>query len=226
MEPLQLALDTSASLPTVAILRGNTLLHEWIGPAEQHHSSTLLQGISACLQKSELEAQKLSFLSIGTGPGMFTGLRVGIATAKFFADIHNLPVAPVSSLLALALAAKTQNKEKNIWALSDAKSQRVYALHIKKNTLCPELEPNDNEEQALTPEEAAKLMLQNDYLLGEGAELFAKHWPKYIELAEKPLHTLRAFHIGEAGYTLFQKKKTITATQLQPRYLKTGQAHL
>src|SRR5262245_40336061 len=98
--PLHLALDTSAARPTVAVLRGEDVLAEWMGPGALKHHETLLAGVHECLQRSGFALSDLGYLSVGVGPGLFTGLRIGVITAKFLADPLGLRCVPVSSLLA------------------------------------------------------------------------------------------------------------------------------
>ena len=111
-QPLHLALDTSASRPTVAMMRGEEVLAEWLGPGELKHHETLLAGIDECLRASGFAPKDLGFLSVGIGPGMFTGLRIGIVTAKFLADPLNIPCVAVSSLLALGWQCGEVGKRK------------------------------------------------------------------------------------------------------------------
>ena len=225
----QLALDTSASLPSVAVLKDNIVVSEWLGDQASHHSASLLQGIDTCLQNAKIQQSDLNFLSVGVGPGMFTGLRVGIATAKFFAAVLKIPVASVSSLSALALGAKAYAKPGQLlWALHDARSQRVYARSVVFEKLSAEflINMDDAEEVALTPEEAAKKIKVGDLLIGEGAKLFLSHWPEGAQFVPDAANILLAKFVGEIGHNLFEKNKLITAAKLEPRYLKTGQTHL
>ena len=229
MKQIQLALDTSASRPTVAILSGSQVLAEWLGSKEEHHSVSLLAGIDNVLQTAKLQAKDLHFISVGIGPGMFTGLRIGVATAKFFADLHNLPVAAVSSLLGLTLGAddtKGLASTAHVWAMNDARSGRVYALCISADKLNSAHSTEENEEVALTPEEILPHLQNGDLLLGEGAEIFQSSWPSTVKLAAGDLHILKARHIAAAGLEIFQKGKCLSAVELLPRYLKTGQRHL
>ncbi|RZA06700.1 MAG: tRNA (adenosine(37)-N6)-threonylcarbamoyltransferase complex dimerization subunit type 1 TsaB, partial [Proteobacteria bacterium] len=85
-ELLHLAIDTSTSRPSVALMKGRTCLHDWLGPDALRHHETLLQGVDACLKAADHRLADIDFLSCGVGPGMFTGLRIGITTAKFLAD--------------------------------------------------------------------------------------------------------------------------------------------
>ena len=102
--PLLLALETATPAVSVALLRGEEVLAERRaapGPA----SETLLVAIDALLRGAQVEASGLEAFAVSIGPGSFTRLRVGIATAKGLAFGTGRPVAAVSSLAALARAA-------------------------------------------------------------------------------------------------------------------------
>jgi tRNA threonylcarbamoyladenosine biosynthesis protein TsaB len=223
---LQLALDCSTSRPTVALIDGEHILTEWLGQEGQHHSASLLAGIDHCLENASKTLRDLKFISVGVGPGMFTGLRIGVASAQFLADMHQLSVAPVSSLRALALAAENEKFTGRIWALNDARSQRVYALPIAREELYSLDFNATDEEIALPPTEVAAQIKAGDFLLGEGAQVFKNEWPKEAILAPLELHILQARYVGKIGAILARENKLISPKELQPKYLKTGQAHL
>ncbi len=219
MDPIQLALDTSTARPLAAVLRGSTVLAEWSGPAGTSHSETLLSGIDECIKASGIALKDMNFLSCGVGPGMFTGLRVGVATAQFLADSLGVNIAPVSSLLALALGAK-EMAGKRIWALNDAKSGRVYAL-------CLEM-PKGEEEAALDPKDLANQLRPGDILVGEGAAIYRDLWPQEVTIAAEPELFLRAGYVGRIGHAIFTENKLLAPQKVLPRYLKTQetQRHL
>jgi len=221
--PLQLALDSSASRPTVAVLRGEQTIAEWLGPGQLKHHETLLAGVHECLGKSGFTLKDLAFLSVGIGPGMFTGLRIGIVTAKFLADPLGLPCVPVSSLLATAFQTGSVG-EGRLWVLGDAKSRRVYALPL--DSFAPNFSPPPGEEVATTPEETAAQIKAGDKLVGEGALLYGGLWPAGAQLLEENRHALRGGAVGVLGARRYALGFTCTATELEPKYLKTGQPHL
>jgi tRNA threonylcarbamoyladenosine biosynthesis protein TsaB len=222
-ELLHLALDTSASRPTVALMRGEEALAEWLGPGDLKHHETLLAGVDLCLKQSGFALADLAYLSVGCGPGMFTGLRIGVVTAKFLADPLGIPCVPVSSLVALAWQSGEVGKRK-VWALSDAKSKRVYALGLE--SFLPDFGAPEGEEIALPPAEAAKQMAAGDLLIGEGAELYRDLWPAGTELLPPGKHALKAGSVGVLGAKRYGLALTCTPTELEPKYLKTGQPHL
>ncbi len=222
-ELLQLAIDTSASRPTVAVLQGENVLAEWIGPGALKHHETLLGGIDECLRTSGFQLTDLAFLSVGVGPGLFTGLRIGLITAKFLADPLGIPCVPVSSLVALAHQSEAVGKGK-LWVLGDARSRRVYSLAFTE--FLPDYSAPEGEESAMAPEAAAAMMKPGDTLIGEGALLFKDLWPAGIRLLPEEFHALRGGAVGGIGAKRYRLALTCSPTELEPKYLKTGQAQL
>ncbi len=221
--PLQLAIDTSASRPTVAILRGEQIIAEWLGPSGLKHHETLLSGVDECLKRSGFALSDLSFLTVGIGPGLFTGLRIGIITAKFLADPLGIPCVAVSSLLALAWQSG-QVGQGRLWVLGDARSRRVYALPVE--SFAPDFSSSEDEAVACPPEEAATRISAGDMLVGEGALLYKDLWPAGTQLLPEESHALKGGSVGALGAKRYALALTCSATELEPKYLKTGQAHL
>jgi tRNA threonylcarbamoyl adenosine modification protein YeaZ len=101
-----LAIDTATSRVAVAI--GNpdgTRIAEVMWPAGHRHGETLLPAIEGLLVEAGLARADLGGIVVGTGPGTFTGLRVGLATAKALAHGLGIPIAGVSTGAALLEAA-------------------------------------------------------------------------------------------------------------------------
>lgn len=223
MELLQLAIDTSTSRPAAAVLRGERCLAEWIGPAGLKHHETLLAGIDETLRRAGFQPRDLHFLSVGIGPGMFTGLRIGVTTAKFLADPISIPCVPVSSLVALAYQAAGGGASR-VWAMNDAKSRRVYAYGASE--LSHDFQPSSDEEVAFAPEEVATRLRPGDLLIGEGALLYKDLWPEGVALAPEEKHALSAASVGSIGAKRYALGFSCTPAELLPKYLKTGQSHL
>ena len=99
-----LGLDTSTADAAVAVTRdGEVLSEERVGPGESghpRHSEALMPAIERCIELTGWEA--IERLAVGAGPGSFTGLRIGIATARALAQARGLPLVAPSSLEALA----------------------------------------------------------------------------------------------------------------------------
>lgn len=102
-----LAIDTATTRAVVALgRRDGTLLAERSWAAGYRHGEELLAQVEALLDHAGVAAADLGGIAVGTGPGAFTGLRVGIATAKGLAHALALPIVGVASGAALIEAAR------------------------------------------------------------------------------------------------------------------------
>src|SRR5437764_5778870 len=97
---LILAFDTATEIATSALVADGEVLGERIS-----HAVTLLEDVDALLRRGGAHADEIDALAVGVGPGSFTGVRVGLATARGLALALDLPVAGVSTLEALAAGA-------------------------------------------------------------------------------------------------------------------------
>jgi len=94
---LTLAFDTATSVATAALVRDGEVLGERVSQAVR-----VLEDADELLREAEQDQRELTRLAVGTGPGSFTGLRLGLAAARGLAFALELPVAGVSTLRALA----------------------------------------------------------------------------------------------------------------------------
>ncbi len=97
-----LAFDTSSDITAVAVSAGSVVLAEMDAPSTDRHEQTLLPRIQSCLTQAGLALWDIDLFGVGIGPGSFTGVRVGLATAKGFALATGKPVRGVVSLASLA----------------------------------------------------------------------------------------------------------------------------
>jgi tRNA threonylcarbamoyl adenosine modification protein YeaZ len=108
-DPLILALDTSGEPASVSLLRGRPPESRQVAgrrlPSGRSHTRALLRSVDECLEEADSQPADLSALVVGTGPGTFTGVRIGVAAARALALSLARPVLGVSSLSALAAAA-------------------------------------------------------------------------------------------------------------------------
>jgi tRNA threonylcarbamoyladenosine biosynthesis protein TsaB len=102
-----LGIDTSTAASAACVLRGDGAVFE-VEPepaalaAPPAHARQLLPAVAAAMERAGLGYGDLEAIAVGVGPGTFTGLRIGIATARGLASANGLPLKPVSSLAALA----------------------------------------------------------------------------------------------------------------------------
>ena len=99
-----LALDTATEACSAAVWADGAVLerYEW---APRRHATLILPMIESVLAEAGLSVTQLDAIAVGRGPGAFTGVRIAVGIAQGIAFAADLPVAPVSTLAALALGA-------------------------------------------------------------------------------------------------------------------------
>jgi len=172
-----LAFDTATPAVTVAVCDGAHVLAERTVVDARRHGELLAPGIDAALRRAGLERTELDGVAVGVGPGPFTGLRVGLMTARVLGTTLDVPVFGVCTLDALAQAAAlatglsgeygvaTDARRKEVyWARYDG-LDRVTGPHVDR------------------PAEAAA-QLTGLPVVGAGAALYPDAFPHH----EEPLH--------------------------------------
>jgi tRNA threonylcarbamoyladenosine biosynthesis protein TsaB len=99
---LILAIDTSTRTGSAAILRDSQILAEVSGYEETLYSNRLFRDIAALQVKANFRIDQVDVFAVASGPGSFTGLRVGLTAVKAWAEVHGKPIAAISGLEAIA----------------------------------------------------------------------------------------------------------------------------
>ncbi len=128
-----LAIDTSQKVCSVAIVEDGKTLKEMHSLTEKEHSQTLMPMIKELLESLKITLDDINLLACCKGPGSFTGIRVGIATANAFSDAKNIPIVGINSLEALAYSSIMQkgNQNAKIMTMLDARNDNVYSAVYK-----------------------------------------------------------------------------------------------
>ncbi len=119
-----LALDTSSSHSSLAVLEGGEILLEYNVASADQLSVTLIPGLEFTLKSIRLPLDEIDLFAISVGPGQFTGIRIGIATLKGLLLGSTRPVVAVSSLA--AIAAKFPEAGRPVVSLIDARRGEIY----------------------------------------------------------------------------------------------------
>jgi tRNA threonylcarbamoyladenosine biosynthesis protein TsaB len=105
LPPLILSLETATRAGSLAIARGDHVLVERGGDASISHSTDLLEQVKDALGAASLSLREINAVAVAAGPGSFTGLRIGLATAKSFAATLDIPCVGIPTLYAVARSA-------------------------------------------------------------------------------------------------------------------------
>ena len=119
-----LALDSSGLVASAAIVEDDVLIAEYTTDYKKTHSQTLLPMLDEIRQMIDLDLHTIDAIAISAGPGSFTGLRIGAATAKGLGLALNLPLVEVPTLEGLAF--NRLGTDKLVCPIMDARRNQVY----------------------------------------------------------------------------------------------------
>lgn len=102
---VQLAIETTGRDGSIALLKGESVLQQMSLDRSQRTAASMAPAIQATIQWSRQHDHAIQFVSVANGPGSFTGLRIGVTTAKTLAYALQIPLVGVDSLAAIATAA-------------------------------------------------------------------------------------------------------------------------
>lgn len=213
---LILSIDSSAVTASAALTDGNEVLKSEFINAGLTHSETLLPMIKRVMAKRKFE--ELDAIAINAGPGSFTGVRIGVATAKGLAFKNNIPCVSVSTLEAIAYNFIDRNCI--VCAVMDARRMQFYnALFELKNGQCLRI----CEDRAVSMDDLREDLKKYDNVIiaGDGAKLcFENIALENVCLADDDRIYQNAVSVARAAQT----KEKIPSSALMPVYLRQSQA--
>lgn len=227
-----IALDSSGLVASAAILCDDTLLAEYTVNYKKTHSQTLLPMLDEIIRMTEFTLDEIDAIAVAEGPGSFTGLRIGAATAKGLGLVLNKPLIGIPTVDALAYHYYATDAM--ICPMMDARRNQVYTgLYEFEQT---EKEPFGKfhvieQQKAIAVEEMLQGINKHGrktIFLGDGADVYQN---QIINLAKVPisfapphLSKQRAGAVGALAIVYLKEGKTETAADHVPVYLRLSQA--
>ncbi len=216
---LILSIETSTTSCAIALHEGPQVLSEQAFFLDKSHSSLLPGILQDLVARCGYKLADLHAIAVASGPGSYTGLRIGLSTAKGLCFALNIPLIQVSSLDTLAKAAED-------WALPgalicpmiDARRMEVYTKLLRTNG--DEVWPI--QPLVLEPDTFAAFEDQLIYLIGNGAakcKNFLQHKQLVILGNESP----RGTHLGSLAWQKYQNSDFEDLASYEPNYLKEFQ---
>jgi tRNA threonylcarbamoyladenosine biosynthesis protein TsaB len=221
-----LALDSSGLVASVAVVTEEAMLAEYTVNYKKTHSQTLLPMLEEIVKMVDMELSEVDAIAVAAGPGSFTGLRIGSATAKGLGLALNKPIIPVPTLDGLAY--NLYGTDKLICPLMDARRNQVYTGLYEFN----EDEFRIVQQQTVvTVEEILDTINQlgrEVIFLGDGTtaykEIIIEKTKVNFQFAPIHLNRQRAGAVGALAIHLYMKNLMETAELHEPVYLRLSQA--
>ena len=233
---LILAIDTSTRTGSVALLRDDQVLGEVSGHEETPYSTRLFRDLEVLQSRAQFRMDQIDLFAVASGPGSFTGLRVGLTAVKAWAEVHDKPIAAISGLEAIAAQfdALEHNSGGGIGAIApflDARRGQVFGSLYRCHPGNPLTLGLMIEESILSPGEFLELV-KGSICLGRPVlvsptpdvlppSLIAQMLPSLCVEAASPI---LAPVIGRLGFERAKRGDLLDALRLDANYVRRSDA--
>lgn len=220
-----LAVDSSSLSGSVALCCGTTLVAESLLNIKSTHSEKLLKQIDLMLEEAGWTLDDLDLLAAVTGPGSFTGLRIGIAMVKGLAQVLNKPVVSVSALQ--TIAANVPLATVPVCAFLDARKKEVYTQKFRWQDGIPQA---IDEARVIAPQLLLDEINSETVFVGGGVlvyhEMISSHLGGQALIAPPIAHQLRASQAAWLALHSWLKGEAINPADMLPTYIRPSDAEL
>jgi tRNA threonylcarbamoyladenosine biosynthesis protein TsaB len=209
-------------LASVALSQNGTLIAERISETQKEHASFLHPAIDSMLKESNTSINNLDAVAVTIGPGSYTGLRVGLASAKGFCFALNKPLISLCTLETMAFQTqinlKAANQETLFCPMIDARRMEVFTSLYRSDMTCI-LQPHA---QILNEDSFQDILKENEVCFsGNGADKFLEkiNHPNARQVRISALSTA----MSQLGLKYFNSNIFAETKSLEPNYLKAYQ---
>ncbi|MBP3604769.1 MAG: tRNA (adenosine(37)-N6)-threonylcarbamoyltransferase complex dimerization subunit type 1 TsaB [Lachnospiraceae bacterium] len=228
-----IAIDSSGLVASVAVFEEKLLIGEYNIQYKKTHSQTLLPMLDELKKMIELDLDTVDAIALAKGPGSFTGLRIGSATAKGLGFAMNKPIIEIPTLD--GLACNLYGTDKLICPIMDARRNQVYTgvyEFVKKDTTVVEYTLDTLVSQcAISVEEITRIC--NEFnreviFLGDGVPVYEEKLSNLMRVpygfAPAHMNRQRAAAFGVLAFDYYNEGKAVKAEVHAPEYLRLSQA--
>ena len=222
-----LAVDTSAKSVSCALVRDGNIIASYFANNGLTHSQTLLPMVDHLLKTAEISMDQVDALAVNTGPGSFTGVRIGVSAVKGLAFTNDLPCISVSTLECMAEMVPAMN-DVAVCGVMDARCQQVYTAVFTCDENGKAVRMSQDEAISIAElGERLKKLGSPIMLVGDGSPLCYKMLSDTVPglmLAPPSVRFQNAVGTALVAERLYQQGCTLSAEELLPMYLRLPQA--
>lgn len=224
--PVILAVDTSAKPVSCALIKDGRILGNYYSNSGLTHSQTLMPMIEHLLSVTGVTMDTLDAVAVNSGPGSFTGVRIGVSAVKGLAFTQNLPCISVSTLESMAENV-TIVGDCVVCGVMDARCSQVYTALFEKRDGCTY---RISEDAAITIDVLCQQLKDIDrpiVLVGDGSEICydrLKDAVPQLYLSTPSIRFQNAASTAVVAERKYLAGDTTSAAELLPVYLRLPQA--
>ena len=215
MESKLLIIETSHRAGVVAIADEQRVLGERRLDEARRHARDLVPSVRALLKEAGWKPRDLTAVIVSRGPGSYTGLRVGLMSAKTLAYATGCALVAVDTFAAIALQAPAGN----VHVIADAQQDKIYVQRYG--------EPAAQAKGELSIQAVAawrETLKEGDCVIGPGLERFAAQMPKHLQIASPQTWFPRAESLLHVGLQRLQRGERDDPFAVEPLYLRASSA--
>ncbi len=229
-----IAIDSSGLVASVAVAQDDTLIGEYNVNYKKTHSQTLLPMLDELKRMVELDLSTVDAIALASGPGSFTGLRIGSATAKGLGFAMNVPLVEIPTLD--GLACNLYGSDKLVCPLMDARRNQVYTgiyafereqeeppFTWRLKSLLPQCAVSIDEIARKCNELGLEVIF-----LGDGVPVFAERLRELLRIpygfAPAHMNRQRAAAFAPLAIQYLREGRCVSAADHAPEYLRPSQA--
>lgn len=219
-----LCLETSSAICSVAVFDKGSLIAWEEASSINSHSNLIIPMVDAVLQEAGVGFDGLEAIAVSAGPGSYTGLRIGVSTAKGFCDSHDISLISIPTLQAMADGFVRQYglSEGLICPMFDARRMEVYCwLGDASGTMIEKVQSLILDEDSFKKH----LELHEIYFIGNGAKKTSLVL-KGTKASFYPDFQPSAKWMGPFATTKLQTRNFEDLAYFEPFYLKDSESHL
>ncbi len=227
--PRLLAIDTATKCAALAVTSGTLAAGEVMASlslsSDVTHSRRIISCVDYLFSQLGIGWQDLDGIAVGLGPGSFTGLRIGMATAKGFAFAAKLPLFGVATHDGIAASVGVTG---SVWVTLDARKKQIYAG--KYSCSSQENPVLQGSIQAMDPEEFVHLVTRGDMIAGDGVTTYGSLWRQKlgenVRFAPQHLHRVSAAACGLICGEHCNTNNCLDLETAEPLYVRASDAEL
>jgi tRNA threonylcarbamoyladenosine biosynthesis protein TsaB len=221
-----LVLDSSGLVASVALMEDDRLIAEYTTGNKLTHSQTLLPMLSEVISRTSFDMESIDAIAVAMGPGSFTGLRIGAATAKGLGLALNKPIVPVPTVDGLAY--QLFGASNIICPMMDARRKQVYTGFYRFNGAHMEVLKKQCAQSVEDTLCQLKEYKEPVIFLGDGVPVYADEIKEAMgdRAIFAPAHAnrQRAAAVGALAEVYLAQGICVTADEFAPDYLRKSQA--